>query len=131
MLGDVEDRSQSGAEVLYVRDVEQAHGLPTASRQGASDHGRRRYHDNMYAEYGLVVEVDGRLGHEQWSDRVRDGQRDRRLLGTAKATTRVFWADVAVTPCQTAVELATIFRSRGWAGQARACRRFTCRLRLP
>ena len=123
VFGEVEDGTQSGAEALYVRDVEHAHGLPTASRQSESDEGRRRYHDNEYADYGLVVEVDGRLGHEQWSDRVRDGQRDRRLLGAAKATTRVFWADVALTPCQTALELATIPRSRGWTGQARACRR--------
>lgn len=129
VLGEVEDGAQSGAEVLYVRDVEHAHGLPTASRQSRSDHGRRCYHDNEYAEYGLLVEVDGRLGHERWSDRVRDGQRDRRLLGTAKATTRVFWADVAVTPCQTAMELAAILRSRGWTGHARRCRRTGCSVR--
>lgn len=113
-----------------MRDVEKAHGLPNAIRQSPSDRGRR-HHDSEYDEYGLVVEVDGRLGHELWSDRVRDGRRDRRILGASKVTTRVFWVDVAVTPCQTAMELAAILRSRGWTGGARACRRTACALRLP
>jgi hypothetical protein len=129
VLSDVEDGAQSGAEVLYVHDVERAHGLPTGTRQGPSDHGPRRYHDNEYAEYALMVEVDGRLGHERWSDRVRDGQRDRQLLGAATATIRVFWSDVAVTPCQTAAELAAILHTRGWVGRARPCRRMHCALR--
>ncbi len=67
-LGDVEDGGESGAELLYIRDVERAHGLPTATRQSPSDRGRRRFHDHEYEEWGLIVEVDGRLGHEQWSD---------------------------------------------------------------
>jgi hypothetical protein len=125
-LADVEDGAQSGAEVLYVRDVERAHRLPTASRQAPSDAGRRRFHDNEYEDYGLLVEVDGRLGHEQWQDRVKDGQRDRQLLSTARATTRVFWADVAVTPCDTAQDIGAVLRARGWLGRPRRCRRAGC-----
>ncbi|TPG19217.1 type IV toxin-antitoxin system AbiEi family antitoxin domain-containing protein [Pedococcus bigeumensis] len=125
-LADVEEGAQSGAEVLYVRDVERAHGLPSTTRQALSDVGRRRLHDNEYAGYGLVVEVDGRLGHEQWQDRVKDGRRDRQLLSTARATTRVFWADVAVTPCDTAVDIGAVLRARGWPGRPRRCRRAGC-----
>lgn len=125
-LAELDEGGQSGAEILYVRDVERAHGLPRATRQSHSDVGRRRYHDNEYEEYGLIVEVDGRLGHERWSDRVRDGKRDRQLLGAARVTTRVFWVDVAVLPCETAGEIGAILRSRGWSGAPRRCRRATC-----
>ena len=78
---------------------------------------------NEYTAYRLIVEVDGRLGHEQWSDRVRDGRRDRQLLGQRPAPPRgCSWADVAVTPCQTA---PTSRRSWSLAGgrYGRPCRR--------
>ncbi|QGN57754.1 type IV toxin-antitoxin system AbiEi family antitoxin domain-containing protein [Nostocoides sp. HKS02] len=128
-LAEIDEGGESGAELLFVRDVERAHGLPRSLRQEASDLGRRRYHDFDYAEYGLLVEVDGRLGHEQWRDRVRDGQRDRQQLTRARVTTRVFWPDVAVTPCDTAGELGSILGSRGWPGRPRPCRRAGCSLR--
>lgn len=129
-LADVEDGAQSGAEVLYVRDVERAHGLPTAIRQSPSDRGSRRYHDNEYKEFGVIVEVDGRLGHERWADRVKDGRRDRQLLTTDRVTTRVFFADVALEPCRTAVEIGAILAGRGWDGRPRRCRRAGCSPRL-
>ncbi len=122
----VEEGAQSGAEVLYLRDVERAHGLPRSQSQSPSDAGRRRWHDHEYTAYRLIVEVDGRLGHEQWSDRVRDGRRDRLLLGSDRATTRVFWTDVALTPCRTAGDIAAILTRRGWTGRLRACRRPGC-----
>ncbi|WP_344139223.1 type IV toxin-antitoxin system AbiEi family antitoxin domain-containing protein [Pedococcus bigeumensis] len=125
-LADVGAGGQSGTEVLYVRDVERAHGLPTAIRQAPSDRGARRYHDNGYDEFGLIVEVDGRLGHERWADRVRDGRRDRQLLVTERLTTRVFYADVVLEPCRTAAEIAAILAGRGWAGRPRRCRRTGC-----
>jgi hypothetical protein len=125
-LADVAAGAQSGAEVLYLRDVERAHALPRSVAQSPSDLGRRRWHDHEYTAYRLVVEVDGRLGHEQWSDRVRDGRRDRLLLGEDRTTTRVFWSDVAVTPCETAREIASILAARGWRGTPRPCRRQAC-----
>ena len=125
-LADVDEGGQSGAELLYIRDVESAHGLPRGARQAPSDEGQRRYHDTCYEEFGLVVEVDGRLGHERWSDRVRDGRRDRQLLTTAHVTTRVFWPDVALTPCKTAIEVGAILSGRGWPGRLKPCRRPGC-----
>lgn len=127
-LLDVEDGAQSGAEVLYVRDVERAHELPPATRQASSSIGSNRLHDNEYPEQGLIVEVDGRLGHEMWSDRVRDGRRDRQLLTGSRVTTRVFFADVALTPCRTAREVAAILHTRGWSGMPRRCRRPGCQV---
>lgn len=122
-LADVEDGVESGAELLYVRDVERAHGLPTAVRQSPGPGVRR---DHEYTAYALVVEVDGRLGHEQWSERVRDGRRDRDLLTSGRGVVRVFFADVAVTPCETAVQVARILQVNGWAGSPRRCRRAGC-----
>jgi hypothetical protein len=126
VLADVADGAQSGAEVLYVRDVERAHGLPVATRQGPSDRGPRRYRDNLYGAEVLVVEVDGRLGHELWSDRVRDGRRDREVLAGDQVTTRVFWSDLALTPCRTAVEVAAVLTRRGWTGRPHRCRKRAC-----
>jgi len=128
-LEDVDDGAESGAELLYVRDVERAHGLPRSVRQAPSDVGRRRFHDFGYEEFTLVVEVDGRLGHEEWADRVRDGRRDRQLLTTDRLTTRVFWTDVAVTPCDTAGEIGVILRARGWTRTPSPCRRANCSVR--
>ncbi len=124
-LADVTDGAESGVEVLYIRDVERAHGLPVAVRQ--SPHGWGRL-DNDYEAYGVVVEVDGRLGHELWSDRVRDDRRDRQLLTGARITTRVFVPDVVLTPCRTAAEVGAILRHRGWCGSVRRCRRSDCAL---
>lgn len=125
-LADVDAGGQSGTEVMYVRDVERAHGLPTGTRQAPSDRGSRRYHDNEYPEFGVIVEVDGRLGHERWSDRVKDGRRDRQLLAADRLTARVFFADVALEPCRTAVEIGVILAGRGWTGRVRRCRRAGC-----
>lgn len=123
-LREAVDGAESGAEVLYIRDVERAHGLPVAVRQAPGPGAQRR--DNDYVAYGLVVEVDGRLGHELWSDRVRDGRRDRRTLAGRQVTTRVFFSDVALTPCATADDIGRILRSRGWDGRPRRCRRAGC-----
>ncbi len=126
VLADVADGAHSAAEVRYVRDVERAHGLPEGERQGAADRGGRTYSDTTYREQRVVVEVDGRLGHEGWSGQVRDGRRDRRAAADGWLTTRLFWPDVASTPCVTAVEIGQILAGRGWSARPRRCRRRLC-----
>ena len=128
-LTDVEDGAESAAELRFIRDVERAHGLPTGERQAVTSHGTARRHDSRYAAYRLLVEVDGRLGHESWSDRVRDGQRDRQVLPEEGTTLRVFWTDVAVTPCATAVEIGAALVAGGWTGRPTPCRRRDCTVR--
>ena len=128
-LADVADGAHSAAEVRYVRDVERAHGLPRATRQSTAGSGGRSVHDNEYEEYGVLVEVDGRLGHETWQDRVRDGRRDRSATRRGRLTVRVFWPDVAVTPCATAVDVGAALGSAGWTGTLRPCRRRGCVVR--
>lgn len=128
-LGDIGEGAESAAEVRYIRDVERAHGLPGGERQLPTNRsGRRRRHDNGYPAYQLIVEVDGRIGHDDWEGRQRDGGRDRSTAADGWLTIRVYWTDVAVTPCQLALELEAILRGRGWPGQATSCRRRDCAL---
>ncbi|MGO4602245.1 type IV toxin-antitoxin system AbiEi family antitoxin domain-containing protein [Terrabacter sp. 2YAF2] len=123
-LADVGAGAESPAEVRFIRDVERAHGLPTALRQYHL--GERRRCDNLYLAEQLVLEVDGRLGHEGWGARVRDGIRDRKSARHGLLTVRAFWSDVAVTPCDLAAELGELLRARGWTGSVVPCRRRDC-----
>ena len=129
VLDDVGEGAESPAELRWIRDVERAHGLPAGERQGATDAGRRRHHDNRYPAYRLVVEVDGRVGHERWADRVRDGRRDREVAVAGDLTVRVFWTDVTSGACRTAREVAALLQARGWAGRPHSCRSPGCVLR--
>ncbi len=118
-LADVQDGSESAAEVRYVRDVERAHGLPTSRRQVRfGRHGRR---DAEYEGFGVVVEIDGQLGHAGWEAQQRDGRRDRTALVTGRVTLRCYWTDLVPSPCELAVEVGAVLSQRGWDGIPRAC----------
>lgn len=118
-LGLVGAGAESAAEVRYVRDVEQAHGLPSGERQTPAP--GHRFRDSEYPALRVIVEIDGRLGHSGWTGRQRDGRRDRKAAAGGKLTVRGGWVDVAVEPCEFADDLAQIFASRGWTGAARPC----------
>jgi hypothetical protein len=63
-LGDVRQGVLSPLEYRYVHRVERPHGLPAARRQVVVTlDGRRRYLDNLYQGYHLVVELDGVVAH--------------------------------------------------------------------
>ena len=64
VLGDVAAGAESAMEIRYVRDVERAHGLPTGVRQFSPRRDGYQLHDIGYAEQRVLVELDGRLGHE-------------------------------------------------------------------
>ena len=53
------------------------HGLPVATRQARIRVGGKSiYLDNLYEEYGICVELDGKVAHpasEQWSGRRGSG----------------------------------------------------------
>lgn len=105
VLADVGSGAESTMEVRYLRDVERAHGLPRGERQLSTEPGRRQRHDVGYREQKVLVELDGRLGHESRGDRVADGIRDRRSASTGWLTCRVFWHDVTVGVCLLAAEI--------------------------
>jgi predicted transcriptional regulator of viral defense system len=126
VLVDVADGAESTMEVRYVRDVERAHGLPAGRRQVAAPGGGLERHDVAYEEQRVLVELDGRLGHEGREERIRDGRRDRRGATVGWLTVRGFWTDVAVTPCAFATDVGAVLATRGWRGRPRRCRRRSC-----
>jgi hypothetical protein len=75
-LADVAGGVMSPIELRYVRDVERAHGLPSAKRQARRElDGGVRYLDNFHEAFRLCVEIDGRLTHppeQKWRDADRD-----------------------------------------------------------
>jgi very-short-patch-repair endonuclease len=128
-LGDVGDGVESAAEHRYVRDVERAHGLPVGRRQAPAP--GRRHRDSAYDDVKVVVEVDGRLGHEGWAAQAVDRRRDIDGATTGWLTVRPTWLDVAHAPCRLAADLDAILRGRGWAGRAVPCPRTACLVARP
>jgi hypothetical protein len=118
ILADVADGAESPMEVRYIHDTERAHGLPNGRRHRTSVTGRRERHDVAYDEQRVLVEPDGRLGHEGFEAQRKDGRRDRRSAGSGWLSARAYWDDVALTPCELAVEVGSILHSRGWDSSA-------------
>ena len=116
-LGVVAEGAESLMEVSYVRRVERPHGLPRASMQVPDGSVRR---DFEYDRWLVVVEVDGRLGHEG-EHLAADRRRDRRAAGTGRVTLRAGWVDVEGDPCQLAVDVYASLRARGLTEPIRAC----------
>lgn len=107
--------AESPVEVRYLNDVERAHGLSRGRRQAASRDGgsERDVHDD---EQQLIVELDGRLGHEGMG-RFRDMWRDHVASVEGRATLRYGSLDLVQRPCEIAFQVAQILRSL--AGPAR------------
>jgi hypothetical protein len=74
----------------------------------------------VYLAYWLVVELDGRLGHEG-PGRFRDMLRDNDATVDGEATLRYGYGDVAGSPCMVARQVAAVLSSRGWTGVLRRC----------
>jgi hypothetical protein len=121
VLGDVQSGARSYLELRYARDVERAHGLPPPVRQAAASlDGRRVWRDGFYQAYGVVHELDGRLGHEWAREQAADRRRDALASADGLVTIRHTYADV-LDPCQTAGSVAAVLRARGWDGFLRGC----------
>jgi hypothetical protein len=109
-------------EYRYDRDVERAHGLPEPVRQApfVGPDGRKGRRDRLYQKYGVVVELDGRLGHgpeDQW----RDKDRDNAAALDGHQSLRYGWTHVRWHPCATALQVARVLRVHGWDGWPRPC----------
>ncbi|QBJ96912.1 hypothetical protein ERC79_13850 [Rhodococcus sp. ABRD24] len=122
------DGVQSMLEYRYAVDVEQAHGLPGANRQGpVIVDGRTLYEDVDYGEHGvpLIVRLDGRWSHSMREVQFRDRRRDN-AAELADLPRLVYGFDeVSLTPCLVAKEVETVLRREGWVrltnGRCRAC----------
>ena len=124
LLADVSEGVESPLELRYLRNVERPHALPRGNRQ------RRRLglpyvSDVGYDEFCLLVELDGRKGHDG-EGRFRDLDRDNRFALASWLTLRYGWFDVVNRPCQVAFQVASVLAQRGWAGIAQRCP--SCRL---
>jgi hypothetical protein len=109
-------------EDRYDRDVERAHGLPEPIRQApfTGPDGRKGRRDRVYKQYGVVVELDGRLGHgpeDQW----RDKDRDNAAALDGYQSLRYGWTRIRRHPCATALQVAGVLRAHGWDGWPRPC----------
>ena len=84
--------AHSVLEYRYDRDVEQAHGLPPASKQArfTKPDGSRGRRDRYYEEYGLIIELDGRQYHPD-ERRGLDQARDNDATATGGSTLRYGW----------------------------------------
>jgi len=119
--------THSVLEYRYDRDVERAHHLPAAQHQVpfTKPDGDRGFRDRCYQEFGLVVELDGKLAHPD-ERRAVDRRRDNAAAADGGSTLRYDWDDVSHSPCATAAQVAEALWSRGWKGRLKPCSR-SCR----
>lgn len=108
---------ESTLEFAYRRDVERAHQLPKAKR--AVSVSARTRSDVLYEGYGLLVELDGRVGHIDGA--FRDLRRDNTHATTGFVTLRYGSADVRGKPCQVAWQVGAALATRGWPGPLARC----------
>lgn len=120
----LEDSAEGAYSVLehrYLTKVERPHGLPTAGRQRRVRPARSKtYRDVEYLELHTVVELDGRLGHEEANDLWDDMDRDIGSATLGDLTVRLGWHQVE-DPCRTAIAVGRILATRGWTGHLRPC----------
>ena len=121
LLADVAEGIESELELRYLRDVERAHGLPDGNRQRYRG-GLRHRTDVGYDAFALLVELDGRLGHDG-AGRFRDMRRDNEFVLRALATLRYGWWDVVDRPCEVALQVWKVLASRGYTEPFVRCRR--------
>jgi hypothetical protein len=120
MLDDLEG-VESTLEWAYRRDVERAHRLPPGRRQVSVSPGTRT--DVLYEEAHMLIELDGRVGHEDAASAFRDLRRDNNHAIRNYLTLRYGSADVRGRPCEVARQVWQAMAARGWAEPFRPCPR--------
>jgi hypothetical protein len=114
----------SALEHRYVVDVEQAHGLPSASRQ-VPHHvdGRVLFEDVVYEAHGLIVRLDGQAFHSARQRRFRDRRRDNAAELGNLPRLNYGWDDVSKDPCGVYSEVRTVLVREGWVDASYPCER--------
>ncbi|CUR57395.1 conserved hypothetical protein [metagenome] len=105
----------------YLTRVERPHGLPAARRQLRDSALGPVYRDVAYIGFDQLVEIDGRLWHDNASARDADLDRDLDAAVDRLNTVRVGWGQVFARPCATAARIAVLLQARGWTGQIARC----------
>jgi len=114
--------AHSVLEYRYDRDVEQAHGLPPASKQVrfTKSDGSRGRRDRYYEQYGLIIELDGRRYHPD-ERRHLDRARDNDAIASGESTLRYGWDDVTLRQCAVAAQVHAALAKRGYAAPLKPC----------
>lgn len=121
VIDDVAAGTCSVLEHGYLVRVERAHGLPSARRQVEDSTKGTLYRDVVYAAFGVIVELDGRLFHSRVADRDHDLDRDLDAAVHEQLTVRLGWGQVFERPCRTADRLGSVLANHGWDGVVRRC----------
>jgi hypothetical protein len=125
LLDALPDLDRGAQSPLELRDaaLRRRHGLPAGERQVRRSGEGTEYLDVVIAEFGLHVELDGRLGHDRARERWRDMRRDNRSELAGLRHLRYGWADMVDRPCAVAAQQAIILRRQGWTGEFKVCPR--------
>lgn len=120
-LSDIAAGVHTELERRWLR-IEQKHQLPPGRRQvGERGHGSTRWLDCDYDPYRVRVELDGRLGHDEVSERWRDLRRDNSAVVAGHLPLRFGWADLLTRGCVAAGQVATVLLRAGWPDRPRRC----------
>jgi hypothetical protein len=119
------DLSRGAQSPLELRDarLRRIHSLPKGRRQVRRLRDGTEYLDVVIDEFGLHVELDGRLGHDRAREIWRDMRRDNASEVRGMSHLRYGWADLADRSCEVAIEQARVLSRRGWQGRFRRCPR--------
>ena len=122
LLAEVAVGVRSPLESTYLRDVERAHGLNALVSRQEPSRTHLAVRDVWYLEFGVVVELDGRLGHRELG-RFRDMNRDNLAGLDGLLTLRYGSGDLHGRPCSVAAQVARALHQRGWTGLPTRCPR--------
>lgn len=125
VLVDAEAGALSGLERGHLL-LSRAHGLPLGQRQRRLvGPAGSRYIDVGVDEPGMTAplhtELDGRTGHDQVGERLRDMARDNLDEEQGRGHLRYGTHDVFGDPCGVAGQTARALQRRGWRGTPRRC----------
>lgn len=123
VLADIRDGTCSVLEHGYLTRVERPHGLPRAQRQRGASASGPIYRDVTHPEHGLVIELNGRLFHDNATSYDLDLDRDLDAAVDGLLTVRIGWGQVFRRPCATAERVGRLLQARGWAGEVTRCPR--------
>lgn len=130
VLGDVAGGTCSALEHRFLTRVERPHGLPSPLRQAPTTVSKPGFRDLEYPDLGLIVELDGRLFHDDALSRDRDMERDLdAAVFVDRRTLRLCWGQATVRSCSTAAKLSLVMRRHGWEGTPTPCSSPDCDVR--